>query len=65
MKRADNSINTIPEEDDWKGRAISGFSTAGDNTWMITQGNNLYHSPAGAYRYSYFCNLSDYAYGDY
>ncbi len=61
----DNSINTIPEEDDWKGRAISGFSTAGDNTWMITQGNNLYHSPAGAYRYSYFCNLSDYAYGDY
>ena len=61
----DNNINTIPEENDWRGKAIPGFSITGDNDWMIAQGNKLYYSPAGDYKYHYFCDLSDYAYGNY
>ena len=61
----DNNINTIPGVDDWKGKAIPGFTITGDNAWMIAQGNKLYHSPNGDYQYRYFCDLSDYAYGYY
>ena len=61
----DNNINTIPAEDDWKGKAIPGFSITGDNDWIIAQGNKLYYSPSGDYKYRYFCDLSEYAYGNY
>ncbi len=61
----DNNINTIPDENDWKGKAIPAFTVTGDNAWMIAQGNKLYYSPTGDYKYRYFCDLSAYAYGYY
>lgn len=61
----DNNINTKPEGDDWKGKVFPGFSAIGDNAWIIAQGNKLYHSPNNDYKYQYFCNLCDYAYGNY
>ncbi len=61
----DNNINTLPEPDDWKGKTIPGFTITGNDAWMIAQGNKLYYSPACDYKYHYFCDLSDYAYGNY
>jgi hypothetical protein len=61
----DNNINTIPAEEDLKRKTIPGFSVTGDNAWIIAQGNKLYYSPTGDYKYRYFCDLSDYAYGYY
>lgn len=60
-----NNIDCLPDENDWRGEIIKGFYAYGNDEWMITQGNKLYHSPGNNYQYEYFCDLSDYAYGDY
>lgn len=60
-----NNINTLPEEDDWRGEIIKGFYVHGNDEWMITQGNKLYRSVNKDYDYRHFCDLSDYAYGNY
>lgn len=61
----DNHIHSAPKEDDWRGRAIPGFNIYGDDNWMLSQGNKLYYSENGDYKYKYFCDLSEYAYGYY
>lgn len=60
-----NSINTLPEADDWRGEIIKGFFIDGQDEWMITQGNKLYHSPNRDYHYEFYCDLSEYASGSY
>lgn len=61
----DNNIDSKPEAEDWRGKTIPGFSITGDNAWMITPGNKLYHSANHDYNYRYFCDLSEYASGNY
>ncbi len=61
----DNNINTAPEANDWKGKIIQKLGMNGDDAWLITQGNKLYHSPDNNYKYHYFCDLCDYASGEY
>ena len=60
-----NHINSLPKEDDWRGEIIKGFWAEDTDQWMVTQGNKLYHSPNRDYHYSYYCDLSSYAYGNY
>lgn len=61
-----NGIHSEPEEDDWRGAIIAGVAGGyNQNRWVITQGNKLYHSPNKDFRYSYYCDLSPYAYGGY
>lgn len=60
-----NNINTLPEEDDWRGEIIKRFYIHGNDEWMVTQGNKLYHAVNKDYDYRYFCDLSEYSYGDY
>lgn len=60
-----NNINTLPEEDDWRGEIIKGFLPEDTDQWIITQGNKLYHSPERNYCYRYYCDLSLYSYGSY
>ena len=59
-----NRIDSKPEEDDWRGEVVKGVPLYGDRRWMVTQGNKLYYSPDNDFRYRYYCDLSDYAYGD-
>ena len=59
-----NNINTLPEEDDWRGEIVKFFMYNNDE-WMVTQGNKLYRSVNKDYDYRYFCDLCDYAYGEY
>lgn len=61
----DNNIHSAPEEDDWRGRAITGFNYFGNDEWMLAQGNKLYRSEHKDYTYRYYCDLSDYAAGSY
>lgn len=61
----DNHIHSAPEPEDWRGRIVNGFHVIGGDEWLITQGNNLYHSSGGSYRYEYYCSLSAYSGGDY
>lgn len=64
-----NGIHSEPEEDDWRGAIILGGVSGGfyfnQNRWAITQGNKLYHSPNNDFHYSYYYDLSSYAYGSY
>lgn len=60
-----NSISAKPKDDDWKGEIVKDFQLYGNNEWMITQGNKLYRTKNKDYKYKYFCDLCDYAYGDY
>lgn len=60
-----NNINTLPEEDDWRGEIIKRFYIHGNDEWMVTQGNKLYRAVNKDYDYRYFCGLSKYAYGGY
>lgn len=60
-----NYINHEPGEEDWRGEIIKGFSINGQDEWMITQGNKLYHAPNHDYRYEYYCDLCAYAAGNY
>ncbi len=61
----DNTIHSLPETDDWRGKIIAGFSVYGNAQWMITQGNKLYYSENKDFNYKFFCDLSNYAYGSY
>lgn len=61
----DNNINTAPEEEDWRGTIIKEPAIYGNNAWMITQGNKLYHSQKNNFKYEYFCALNEYAGGFY
>lgn len=60
-----NQIHSEPEEDDMRG-GVGGFYGGIDrNRWIIAQGNKLYHSPNGDFRYSYYCDLSPHAHVRY
>ncbi len=61
----DNHIHSAPKEDDWKGKVITGMDYFGNDSWKIIQGNKLYYSPDNNYKYRYFCDLCDYASGQY
>lgn len=60
-----NNIHALPQADDWRGDIIRPFFTDGPDEWVVTQGNKLYHSPARDYKYEFYCDLSEYAYGNY
>ena len=60
-----NYIDSVPGEDDWRGEIIKGFWTYDDHRWMITQGNKLYFSSHNDFKYEYYCDLSNYANGNY
>ncbi|MBD5550049.1 MAG: hypothetical protein HDQ96_02560 [Lachnospiraceae bacterium] len=60
-----NNIHTPPEEEDWRGEIIRGFSIGGSDKWVITQGNKLYYSPENDFHYQWCCDLSEYATGNY
>lgn len=60
-----NYIHSAPKEDDWKGIAITEMDYFGNDSWKIAQGNKLYYSPDNNYKYRYFCDLSEYASGQY
>ena len=60
-----NNIHMLPEEDSWRGEIIKGFYIGGNCKWIITQGNKLYYSPEDNFHYQWYCDLSEYAYGNY
>lgn len=62
-----NEIHSLPEKDDWRGEVIKSLIPYYSDEWMITQGNKLYHASecGNKYTYEYYCDLSDYANGDY
>lgn len=60
-----NNIHALPQEDDWRGEIIKGFYSDGNNQWYVTQGNKLYYSPNNDFHYEYFCDLCEYAGGNY
>lgn len=60
-----NYITSTPKAGDWRGDIIKKFFVNGNNQWMITQGNKLYRLSDRDHVYRYYCDLSDYSYGDY
>ena len=71
----DNSINSAPGEEDWRGAIVRGFPVVNGirggkfcverDSWIMTQGNKLYRSLGEHGTFRYVCDLSDYAYGGY
>lgn len=60
-----NRLDCAPGKEDWRGEIIRGFQPDGQDEWMITQGDKLYHSPENDYRFNYVCDLSEYSGGGY
>lgn len=60
-----NQIHEEPGEGGWRDEIIHYFYPDGQEEWQVTQGNKLYYAPRHDYRYSYFCDLSEYEAGGY
>lgn len=60
-----NAIHSAPQEEDWRGGIIRGFTVDGQDDWLITPENQLYHAPKHDYAYEFYCDLSDYSGGGY
>lgn len=60
-----NSINTFPENDDWRGEFIKGVNSSADIKWLVTSTNELYYSASDELYYKYVCKLSEYSGGGY
>ncbi len=60
-----NQIHAEPKAEDWRGEIIPDFNMFEDNEWVLTQGNKLYRAKGRDYRYRFFCDLSEYAFGWY
>lgn len=58
-----NDINAQPQQDDWR-IIIKNFEVEGKD-WTIIQGNKLYHAPNHDFNFKYYCELSEYASGNY
>lgn len=61
----DNGIHQKPSQEDWRGEIITGFRCDGYDEWKVTQGNKLYRFSDRAYKYEYYCDLSEYTAGGY
>lgn len=60
----DNYIHREPQEDDIYAEMISPYLLQGQEEWMVTAGNQLYHMEE-RYQYRHYCNLSEYSAGGY
>ena len=60
-----NNIHELPEEEDWRGEIVGGPAVDGNQKWIVTQGNKLYYSPEDDFHYKWYCDLSEYASGNY
>lgn len=61
----DNKIHSLPKKDDWKGLVYYVQSDDHRDQYAVVYGNKLYHSPENNGEYHYFCDLSEYAGGEY
>lgn len=59
----DNNIHELPGADDWRGNMLTEATFQGQDDWIVTPTNHLYHRQNGRYRY--VCDLCDYHYGSY
>ncbi len=62
-----NNITSIPDRRALRKEIIRGISwiEGYDDKWVITQGNRLYYSSENNYRYEWYCDLSEYSFGNY
>lgn len=62
----DNKIHRKPDEEDWKGLVYyMGTISHQNERYVVTYGNKLYYSPANDFHYQFYCDLSEYAGGNY
>jgi hypothetical protein len=54
-----NRIHALPDEYDWRGEFIQGFLPSGQDEWLVTGHNHLYHAADG-HHYVHYCDLSRY-----
>lgn len=64
----DNAIHELPDKDSWKGIVYHvphvPINDCRDR-YVVVYGNKLFYAPNNDYHYEYFCNLSEYAGGNY
>lgn len=63
-----NEIDSEPGPEDWRGQIVRGlpaYDLKRGESWMVTRGNKLYRSAGKKQPYRHFCDLSEYAYGNY
>lgn len=61
----DNAIHKLPDEDSWKGIVYYIPTDDRRDQYAVVYGNELFYAPNNDYHYEYFCNLSEYAGGNY
>ena len=61
----DNAIHELPDKDSWKGIVYYIPTDDRRDQYAVVYGNKLFYSPNDDYNYKYFCDLSEYAGGNY
>lgn len=61
----DNRIHHLPAEEDWKGLVYYIPSDDHRDEFAVIYGNKLYYSPNNDFHYKFYCDLSEYAGGNY
>lgn len=61
----DNAIHELPDEDSWKGIVYHVPIDDFRDQYVVVYGNMLFYAPNNDYHYEYFCDLSEYAGGNY
>ena len=60
-----NNIHELPQADDWRAEIIAPSLWMGNEDWMITANNKLYHTADQGRCYTYHSTLSEFASGGY
>lgn len=61
----DNHIHHIPAQEDWRGLVYYIPSDDHRDEFAVIYGNKLYYSPNNDFHYEFYCDLSEYAGGNY
>lgn len=61
----DNHIHHIPTQEDWRGLVYYIPSDDHRDEFAVIYGNKLYYSPNNDFHYEFYCDLSEYAGGNY
>ena len=60
-----DAINELPQSEDWRGGLLTEVTFQGQDSWIVTPSNQLYHMKYQGDTYRHICSLCEYHDGGY
>ena len=61
----DDNIHELPQPEDWRGGTLTEVTFQGQDDWIVTPSNQLYHATGQGDAYLHVCSLCEYHAGSY